>query len=413
MARKSVKQSVFSLGCVHLCAAALPLMVVPHLARVLGPAGWGALASAEAVGRYLSLLVEYGFQLSATREVAQAGACRTSRRRIASGVGSAQVGLLAGGGILALLAGRLLPAAAPLIALALLWAAWQALSPSWYLQGVERMGVLACVEIPPRILAALAIIAFVRTPADAWLALSFQAAAAATTALVGWAFVVRDAGMPRFSLAAGVKVLSSSAPVFLFRGAVSLYTTANVVLLGLFAAPAIVAQFAGAEKIVRAAISLTGPVSQAFYPRISSLAPAGRREAGDALRASALSMLALGAVLGAVVFLCAGPLARIVLGPGYEGGARLLRVMAVLPPLVAASNVLGIQWMLPLRMDREFTAIVLAAGLLNVLLASLLGPGGQAAGTAASLVAAETAVTLGCAWTLSSRGLAPWRVAPV
>ena len=388
-------------------------MVIPHLARVLGPAGWGALASAEAVGRYLSLLVEYGFQLSATRDVAQAGDCRVSRRSIASGVGSAQVGLLAGGCILAWVAARFLPAAAPLIALALLWAAWQALSPSWYLQGVERMGVLACVEIPPRILAALAIIAFVRTPADAWLALSFQAAAAAVSALAGWTFVVRNAGMPRFSLAAGVRVLSSGAPVFLLRGAVSLYTTANVVLLGFFAAPAVVAQFAGAEKIVRAAISLTGPVSQAFYPRINSLVRTGGRGATDALRASAVSMLALGAALGAGVFLCAGPLARIVFGPGYELSARLMRVLAVLPPLVAASNVLGIQAMLPLRMDREFTSIVLAAGLLNVLLALLLGPGGQSAGVAISLVAAETAVTLGCVLTLSSRGLTPWRVAPV
>ncbi|MBI5083753.1 MAG: oligosaccharide flippase family protein [Acidobacteria bacterium] len=397
----------------QLSAAALPLMVVPHLARVLGPAGWGALASAEAAGRCLSLLVEYGFQLSATRDVAQAGASRMNRRRVVSGVGSAQLGLLAAGGILALLAGRIWPAAAPLIALALVWAACQSLSPSWYLQGVERMGVMAWVEIPPRIAAALAILWFVRTPADAWLALSFQALAAAATALAGWTFVARDAGLPQFSLDAGWRVLAGGAPVFLFRGAVSLYTTANVLLLGLFAAPAIVAQFAGAEKIVRAAISLTGPVSQAFYPRINRLMRTGGRGAANELRASALSMLALGAAIGAGVLLCAAPLVRIVLGPGYEGSASLLRLLAVVPLLVVASNVLGIQWMLPLRMDREFTGIVLAAGLLNLTMAALLGPRGQAAGMAVSLVAAETAVTLGCVLTLSSRGLAPWRVAPV
>jgi len=50
----------------------LPLVQVPFLARVLEPTGWGAMAFAQGFSAYLMLIVEYGFNLSATREIAGA-----------------------------------------------------------------------------------------------------------------------------------------------------------------------------------------------------------------------------------------------------------------------------------------------------------------------------------------------------
>lgn len=41
-------------------------------ARVLEPTGWGAMAFAQGFSAYLMLIVEYGFNLSATRETARA-----------------------------------------------------------------------------------------------------------------------------------------------------------------------------------------------------------------------------------------------------------------------------------------------------------------------------------------------------
>src|ERR1700730_12166239 len=48
-----------------------PLAATPFLARVLGPTEWGAFAIAQSLALWSSLVVEYGFILSATREVAR------------------------------------------------------------------------------------------------------------------------------------------------------------------------------------------------------------------------------------------------------------------------------------------------------------------------------------------------------
>jgi PST family polysaccharide transporter len=65
--------------------------------------------------------------------------------------------------------------------------------------------------------------------------------------------------------------LRTGASMFLFRSAVSLYTTANALILGLFASATSVGYYAGAEKITRALLGVLSPVSQAVYPRLNNL----------------------------------------------------------------------------------------------------------------------------------------------
>ena len=52
----------------------VPLLTVPYLARTLGPQGWAPVVAAQALGNWLIVLLEYGFDLSGTRAVAQARA---------------------------------------------------------------------------------------------------------------------------------------------------------------------------------------------------------------------------------------------------------------------------------------------------------------------------------------------------
>src|ERR1700689_4454173 len=64
-------QNAASLYGVQIATYAVPLVTIPYLARVLGVSGWGLVAIAQGFGSYVALLGEYGFGLSATREVAR------------------------------------------------------------------------------------------------------------------------------------------------------------------------------------------------------------------------------------------------------------------------------------------------------------------------------------------------------
>jgi PST family polysaccharide transporter len=82
-----------------------------------------------------------------------------------------------------------------------------------------------------------------------------------------------------------------------------------------------------------------------------------------------------------------------------------------LPPLIALSNVLGIQWMLALGLDRLVNVVVISACVLNVVLAILLVPRYLEVGMAVAVVASETLVASGLYAMLRMRNLDPLVIA--
>ena len=86
--------------------------------------------------------------------------------------------------------------------------------------------------------------------------------------------------------------------------------------------------------------------------------------------------------------------------------------MALLPPMIALSNLLGAQWMLALRLDKELNYIILGAGLVNLAGALTLGRWYQPIGMAWSLVIAEAFVVVGAFVFLRWRKLDPWSGSP-
>ena len=89
-------ENLASLYGVHAFNYLIPLFTLPYLARVLGPEQWGALAFADAYARFVTLAIEYGFGLSATREIARIRHDPQARGRQLSGVFGAQLLLGAG-----------------------------------------------------------------------------------------------------------------------------------------------------------------------------------------------------------------------------------------------------------------------------------------------------------------------------
>src|SRR5579884_4227085 len=77
----------------------IPLLSLPLLTRALGPAGWGMVAFVMALGDLIVILIEFGFNRSATREIARHRDSPERCAEVMSGVIGAQT-LLAGLGII-------------------------------------------------------------------------------------------------------------------------------------------------------------------------------------------------------------------------------------------------------------------------------------------------------------------------
>ncbi len=415
LARHALVQNTIAMGLVQAGTNFVPLITIPYLARVLGVAGWGLVAFAQSFGMYMSVFGEYGFTLSATREVARHRDDRDKLSEIVAGVLGAKTLLAAGMIAVALGVQRWIPIfrESPLLLWAgLFWALARTASMIWYFQGCERMRVVAWIDIATQTLAAIAIFVLVRKPVDGWLVLALQGWGYTASFFIGLALTYREVPARVPTWQSSWDALRVGWSMFLFRGSVSLYTAGNAFILGLFVSPVWVGYYAGAEKISRAFLGLLNPVSQALYPRLSHLVYHARDRAVQLARVAVAIMGCGGAALGSVVFALAPLLVRMILGRGYDHAVPVLRILSLLPPLIALSNAFGIQWMLPLGMDRAFNTIIIIAGVINIGLAVALAPVYLASGMAWSVVSAEIFVTASIYVLLRWRKLDPMNYSP-
>ena len=90
-------------------------------------------------------------------------------------------------------------------------------------------------------------------------------------------------------------------------------------------------------------------------------------------------------------------LGTLVFGDEFEESVRLLQLMSLIPLSVALGSVLGQQLMIPLKLDRRFSTVIVIAGVFNVCLAVALVPSLGAWGTAIAVTITEALIVVGLA----------------
>jgi PST family polysaccharide transporter len=223
---------------VHAATYFLPLLVIPFVARVLGPEQWGWLSMFQSFALYASMLIEYGFGLSGTRDVARLRSDPAARGRILADVTAAKLILIAALSVIIAVLWFTVPLFqnhARLFAAAVFFAFAQGASVVWYLQGAGQTARIAKAEVASRSVATLAVFLFLRQPDQGWLLLLFNGIAALSSVCIGFLCLRVDTPLLRPTWSGGVQALHSGLSMFFFRSAVSLYTLGNSFILGLFA----------------------------------------------------------------------------------------------------------------------------------------------------------------------------------
>lgn len=397
---------------VQLANYVLPLVTVPYLSRVLGPASWGLFAMAQAFALYGGLIVEYGFLYYGTRRIATAGSNEEIANTVA-GVSGAKA-LLSALVVMGAYASSFL---VPLFAQhpRLLWSAVcseiaRASLPNYYFYGLKRIAVASTIDISTRVTAAGGIFIFVHKPEDAWRVFALQVVGALVALVVGhWMIYSRHAARwPRLKEA--WRMLREAADMFLFRSAHYIYVLGNAFVLGLFAPAQAVGYYAGAEKINSAAVGLLSPLSTALYPHSAGLVKTSLPKAARLTKLSLYTVGASSILLAAVMWLGAPFIVRIILGPQFAASASVLSILSLRAPVVAWTNVLGFQWLLALGLEKPFQKITVIALVLNVLLATAFAPRYTFNGMAWAVVISQTVAATGIYIVLRRRNLDPFRM---
>jgi O-antigen/teichoic acid export membrane protein len=183
--------------------------------------------------------------------------------------------------------------------------------------------------------------------------------------------------------------------LFLSTVSINLYTSTNVIIVNFVLGADAAGSYALAERLYAATVGIMGPILGAVYPFVCRIA--GRDETHQEAWAKQLffcSIVALAAAMSIVLFAFAPFIISLIGGSRFEGAPHVLRIMAFAPVLVALSNILVTQTMIPLGMDRQATWIFAAAAALSVSSMLVLSNSIGLVGAPINLVAVEAFVTL-------------------
>ena len=399
MTPSRLRENIIALTTLQAFNYLAPLITVPYLLRVLGPAHYGLLAFAQALMVYFDALTGYGFGLGATRAVT---ACRGRLPELAKAFWSTLytelVLLLGSAGILAIMVSIIpqLHAIGLLLTAAFLTVVGTAVLPLWFFQGLEQMWPITFAQAGARTLSIPVLLFLVRKPDDYLRAAVIQGAVPLVAAVIAaplvWARLRTPPPRPCFT--AVTQSLRTNWHPFLTQAGLAFSASSTTVVLGLVAGPVAVGYYSAADKVIRAVSSLLGPVARALYPHLTSLRGQSLAETWRVMKKTFTWIAALALAASAVTFLLAGPVAPLVWGPGFDASVNVLRWLSPLPFVFALINVFGTQTMFVFEMDQAVSRVVLGGAGVNLMLAAVLSWRFAAVGAAAATVGSGSLIAL-------------------
>ena len=365
---RRIVKNMTALGVLQIANYLIPLLVLPVVSRVLGATLFGSVGYAQNIVSYLTLLVNFGFEYSATRQVALAGDDKEKKRQLFWAVITAKAGLL----ILSFVILALLPLFVERVACDPRLYIYTALTnigivffPTWYLQGEQQMDKMAWANFFTKLLGALLVVALVREASMyRWypLLLSMASIVVGIGAMI---YVVRHFKIGRYVCTRETmkEVLRAGMPIFINNVFVSLYTMVNMTLLGGFATDEMIGYFSAAQRLIIALnMVVVLPVSTAIYPEMSRRFEASRAEGMQFFKRVLVYAALAAAVVSLGTFVVAPFAISIIYGGGYEPAIEVLRWLSPLPFLVMVATLLTVQGLYGLGLHRfaPYVGLILA-----------------------------------------------------
>jgi len=360
MHRPRLLHNIASLGILHAANAALVLITIPFLTRVFGAEGWGQIAFVQIVVNYLIWFANWSFYLSATKKIASNRNDLAQVQAIYSTTLSSQWILTLGAVLLLTILVVVLPtfrAQATLYQLGAGLLIGNALQPLWFFNGMERVKESAVVQLATKLLALPAIFLLIHDRSDAYILFLANAFSAVLTGL-GCLYWIKHKYKVRFKVVSVARIIAELREGFsLFVSTLwaNIYSSIIPMGLGILSGPSQLGYYNLADRVRGAAIQLIHPVTHALFPRMCHLFDSSPSEARKLLQKSGLIILSIVLVISAVIYVFAEPIILVLAGAEFISSVSILKVLALTVPIIATSEFLIYQWLIPTGQNKRLT----------------------------------------------------------
>lgn len=378
----------------QILVIALPLITTPYVSNIFSPEVFGSYTYTQSYVTYFTLLGCVGIGLYGQREIAYVQDDKEKRSKLLFELVSLKAITISIALSFYLIFVGLYQAYTTLFLIQCIDILANILDINFFYQGMENFKRIVSRNILVRIIGIICIFTLVKQESDLYLYVIIQSLSLFGGNLLMWFSLKHHIVLKKYKLEIW-KHFKPTLVLFLPQIAVSIYTVLDRTMIGLLSDTAQCGLYEQAQKIVKLALTIVTSLGTVMLPRIAAMYSQDDKEKiVEYIHTSLRFILMIAIAMTFGLIAVADNLIPWFLDETYLGSIPILRISAPLCILIGISNVIGLQFLLPTKKQREYTTSTILGSLVNVAVNFLLIPRLLASGAALASVIAEAAVTI-------------------
>ncbi len=368
-----------SLSILQLVNYLLPFITLPYLTRVIGVDKFGILGLALALIIYLQTFVDFGFDYSATREVANNQKDVSKISKIFWTVIFTKVIFM----IISFLITIILICAIPLfkenyllILLTFLYIPGYIFFPDWFYQGLQKMQYVTVLNITAKTLFTILIFIFINEQKDYIFYPLFNALCYLFSGVISMLIITKKLGVKFYlpSLLDIKNAIKGSYDIFLNKLMPNLYNNFSTIILGFWWGNSMVGIYDAGKKVIMLSDQVITVLSRTFFPYLIK----NISKHHFYVKMS----LSISLIISIIFFFGANTIVRLLFSSEFYDSRIIIQIMAISPLLLAIMNAYGTNYLIIINQERTLRNITFISSIFGLLFGLLLISNFKAVGAA-------------------------------
>lgn len=374
----------------------IPLITTPYLSRVLGAENIGIYSYSLSITTYFILFGSLGISMYGQREIAYIQNEKYQRSKAFFEILFMRIITLSISLLLFYFSFCLNGQYSVYYKILIFEIVANALDISWFFQGLEEFKKTVIRNTIVKLISVFCIFLFVKSSNDLEIYLYIYVLSNFIGNLSLWRYIPKYICKVNKNEINIFKHLKPTIGLFIPQVAMEIYTVLDKTMIGsIILDKSEVGFYEQAQKIVKMVLSIATSLGIVMMPRMSNIFASGNKEKLNTYINKSFSfvlLLAFPLMLGLISI--SNSFVPIYFGNGYDKVASLMIIISPIIVVIALSNIIGIQYMIPTKKQREFTMSVIIGALVNFLLNLILIKKYASIGASIATVIAEFAVTV-------------------
>lgn len=353
------------LSLLQVASYIFPLLTLPYLSTVIGVEGFGKIAFASAVMVWFVTISDWGFNYTATRDVAQNRDDKEKMSEIFSNVLWAKLLLMVISFLILLLTILTIPKFREnqlIILITFIMIPGKIMFPDWFFQALERMKYITILDVLSKLIFTIAVFVFIKEKQDfilqplfISLGFVFSGFIAMYFILAKWKFKLKAPNISSI-----ISTIKGSTDVFINNIMPNFYNSFTVLLLGFYGGNLSNGLLDGGSKFVNIMQQFMNIIARTFFPYLA------RKLNNHHIYVKINIYLSL--TFSVFLFLFAPMIIKIFFTQEFYDSIVVLRIMSFSVFLISIRNTYGTHFMVLKGYEKELRNLIFIGALFGFII---------------------------------------------